>query len=472
MDEYFDGNEAHEIDETRKRILMYERTLLGAMMAPGVTITHAMETIDPQHFSDAFFRSVYVAWMERRSTDLTVDLIGVHEALQAHGVVKDSTLSDLVDMVQDAQNTSSGGYTLKSYIQQITDYGKRMALKRKLREALDSVDTSPTYDDAVSSASAALDDTIQEGSGRGVVTASEIAEMGLAFVQDRVDGKFAGLSTGIPDLDDLMYGGLRGGELVTLFGPPKGGKTTAATTILENIALSEAKPVVLVFSREMGEIQLAVRHFASLGGASAKNILTGKLRDDDYDGIAAAVGRISDMRIVYDLDSSKPSQIALKVAQVKRRHGRIDLIMVDHIGLVSSDRRRNSRQEEVADITWALKMLSKRHDCPVLMIAQQNRQYSARKDKTPILADLAESSSIEKDSDMLIGVLSHRDGDLSGWTELHVVGARLGETGMAVAEYKNGRLIPGSLDEFLAAKQRTEGLEQIAQKRGSRGDIN
>lgn len=431
-----------------------ERNFLGAIMTPGISVTTSMESLKPQWFSNRLHQDVYSAWLERRHAEESLDVIAIHAAMVNSD--NGNLLADLVGMVRNAFTDPS---TIAYNIKTIRNSGKKSDLKSKLIEALQTVDTSDTYDMAIAGAITALDETISAGSERGIITSSEIAQMGLAFIQDRLDGKFEGLKTGVADLDDLMFGGLRRGELVTLFGPPKGGKTTAATTFLENIAMHKhdgENPVVLVFSREMGEIQLAVRHFSSLGGASSRNLLTGHISDDDYDGIAVAVSKISDLNIVYDLDSNTPSQIALKVAQVKRKYGRIDMVMVDHIGLISSDKQRKSRSEEVTDITWALKTLAKKHGVPVLMIAQQNRQYAARQDKTPRLADLAESSSIEKDSDILIGVLAHRDGELRGWTELHVVGARMGEIGMAVAEYKGGRLHQGSLDDFISAKNRCE----------------
>lgn len=455
-----------------KNINEQEVNFLGCIMTPGIDVTSSMESLKPEWFSQKIHQEIYRSWMERRQHEETLDVLAIHAILVDSIGDKDGLLAYLVDMVRNAFIDNA---TIKYNIKTIRNNGKKMDLKSKLLEALQNTETVDTYDEAIAGAIKALDETISAGSDRGIITSSEIAQIGLSFIQDRIDGKFEGLKTGIPDLDDLMFGGLRRGELITIFGPPKGGKTTAATTFLENIAQNMhdgQNPVVLVFSREMGEIQLAVRHFSSLGGASSRNLLTGNISDDDYDRIAIAVGKINNLNIVYDLDSNTPSQIVLKTAQVKRKYGRIDLVMIDHIGLVSSDKQRKSRSEEVTDITWALKTLAKKQNVPVLMVAQQNRNYSARKDKTPMLADLAESSSIEKDSDILIGVLAHREGGLRGWTELHVVGARMGEIGMAVAEFKQGRLQPGDMTEFLSAKSRSEQMDSMQNNNKYRTDID
>jgi len=290
-------------------------------------------------------------------------------------------------------------------------------------------------------------------------------QVGLSYISDVVDNGFTGLKTGITELDDLMYGGFRKGELITVFGPPKSGKTTAATTMLENIAMSKVKdrsPVVLVISREMGKVQLAARMMSSLGGVAQKNIMLGKMDYQDYDGVTMAVSKVSNAKIIYDLTSNTPSQVALKAAQTRRKYGHLDLIMVDHVGLMTSDKQRRSRSEEVTDITWALKTMARKQDVPVLLVAQQNRRYAERKDQAPTLADLAESSSIEKDSDVLVGVQSDLGDEMHGWTVLHVVGIRIGEQGTAVTTFKNGRLVNGDRATFEQDRQRASKQQKYS----------
>lgn len=446
-----------------------EQSLLGWMMSRDALPDH-VTGLKPEWFTDHLHGQIFDTIVqlltkgEIADPSTTADLLNVNHP--ANPDEQDRRREYVWDLVRHAGVTNH-----KHFARAIAENGKRVEMRNALLMAANEMADHESYEEALSAALAHVDSRAIVGAERGLLTIADIARIGLEFVSARVDGRFEGLKTGLPLLDELTFGGFRPAELITIFGPPKGGKTTAITTILENIAMTplpdKRRPVIMVASREMGETQIAVRHYASLGGANTKNILRGHVDDEEYNAIGAAVGHMADMQIIYDLDSNTPAQIAMKAAQIKRSHSHLDMVVVDHIGLVTSDRNRKNRIEEVTDITWSLKTLAKRMNLPVVMVAQQNRKYADRKDRTPTMADLAESSSIEKDSDLLIGVLAHRDGDLRGFTELHVVGARMGEIGMAPAKYRNGRLVPCESSEFEAARSAAEQDEQPA-KRGMR----
>lgn len=446
-----------------------EQDLLGWMMARGELPEH-VASLKPEWFSDRLNGYIFGIVCDLAAAGDFTDPSTVTDKLNAAHPANENEQDRRREYVWDLVNNAAV-CNHKYFAKCIAEHGKRVEMRNALLMAANEMMEHDSYEDALSAALGHVDSRATDGMERGLLTIADIAKIGLDFIESRIDNKFQGLKTGFDDLDDLIFGGFRHSELITIFGPPKGGKTTAVTTIVENIALSKIDdknyPVILIASREMGESQLAVRHYASLGGASARNVLTGNMRDEDWNSVSAAVGRMADMNIIYDLDSNTPSQIAMKAAQVKRSRGRLDMIVVDHIGLVTSDRQRRSRIEEVTDITWSLKTLAKRMAVPVVMIAQQNRKYADRKDRTPNMADLAESSSIEKDSDLLIGVLAHREGDLRGFTEIHVIGARLGEIGMVPAKFHNNRLIPCSAAEFEMARSRA-GMEEPASGKGLR----
>ena len=436
-----------------------ENGFLGALMQPGVKITSAMESLKPEWFlGHQLHPMIYSAWLKLHKDELPVDAVSIFEFIRRDNFdIPEDAFQYLVSMQMNGlAMMPSMRFSAKS----ITSDGKKMELRRSLIEAMQELDKAEDYDKGRSAVMGAIDSKLTDGLERGLMTGMDIAKMGLEYIDGRLEGKFAGLQTGFDDLDELLFGGFRVGEVYTVFGPAKSGKTTTATSILENIARTPLQcgtmPVIAVFSREMGEIQLAVRHFASLGGASQRNMLVGSMTEDDWNGVSAACSVLSDTQLIYDLDSYTPSQIALKCAQIKRKYGRLDMAVVDHLGLIRSDSRKNSIREELVEITWSFKQLAKRMGIAVMQVAQTNRKHADRHDKTPILSDLAESSSIEKDSDAIIGIVSHRDGELNGWVEIHVVAARMGMQGICPAVFKNGRVLPGSMSEFLSAKNRFE----------------
>ncbi|TIC78420.1 replicative DNA helicase [Crenobacter intestini] len=340
---------------------------------------------------------------------------------------------------------------LQSTCRLLADEGKRRDMRTALMQAINEMGEHESYEQALAAALARIDGKANEGMNVGLLTAEDIAHRGLDFIDRAIGGLAMGMPTGFGSLDALLYGGLHSGELVTIAGAAGGGKTTAVTSILENL-VSDGERVVLVVSREMGEEQIAVRHFASLGGGRVRNMMTGDMQQSDYDAVAAAVGRLSGMKLIYDLDSNTPAQVALKAAQVKRKYGRLDAIVVDHIGLMRSNQQHQRRHEAIADITWSLKTMARQMDTTVIAVAQCKRPDSTRADAVPKLTDMAESASIERDSDTVIGVLAHRDGDLKGYTEIHVLKARMGEIGMAVAKFRHSRIAEADLAEFEAAR--------------------
>lgn len=451
-----------------------ECNLLGCMMLETTKITDAMEQMQPEWFTaDKFHPMVYRAWRHCRQAGKAVDPVTVFEEVSRANMLNPADSSalfkHLVDIVKEAYPSPS---TLKQDVKKIRSVGQKADLRRTLIESLQALDDEEDFEAGRTMVMHTLDSKLTQGLERGLMTGADIAKMGLDYIDGRLEGKFTGLKTGFDELDELLFGSMRAGEVYTVFGPPKSGKTTTATSIIENIARTPlpcgAMPVIAVFSREMGEVQLAVRHFASLGGASQRNMLVGHMTEDDWNGVSAACGVLAETKLIYDLDSYTPSQIALKCAQIKRKYGRLDMAVVDHLGLIRSDSRKNSIREELVEITWSFKQLAKRMNIAVMQVAQTNRRHADRQDKTPILSDLAESSSIEKDSDAIIGIVSHREGELAGWVEIHVVAARMGMQGCCPAVFHNGRVLPGEKGEYLSAKNRAE---QSGKRESRRNEI-
>lgn len=448
-----------------------ENGFLGALMQTGVKVNYSMESLKPEWFvGHSSHPMIYSAWLKLHKDNQPIDAVSIFETLRRDQLdLPPDTFQYLVDM---QMNGLAMMPSMRFAADCIANDGKKAELRRLAIEAIQAMDAAEDYDKARSAFMGTIDGKLTEGLERGLMTGAEIAKMGLDYIDGRLDGKFAGLKTGFDDLDELLFGGMRSGEVYTVFGPPKSGKTTTATSIIENIARTPlpcgTMPVIAVFSREMGEIQLAVRHFASLGGASQRNMLVGHMTEDDWNGVSAACGVLANTQLIYDLDSYTPAQIALKCAQIKRKYGRLDMAVVDHLGLIRSDSRKNSIREELVEITWAFKQMAKRMGIAVMQIAQTNRKHADRQDKTPILSDLAESSSIEKDSDAIIGIVSHRDGELKGWVEIYVVAARMGMQGCCPAVFNNGRVLPGLMDEYLTAKNRAE---QSGKRESRRNEI-
>jgi len=126
-------------------------------------------------------------------------------------------------------------------------------------------------------------------------------------------------------------------------------------------------------------------------------------------------------------------EMRAKARRIKARHGDLGLIVVDYLQLMSTPGRPESRQVEVADLSRGLKILARELDCPVVALAQLNRQLEYRQDKRPMLADLRESGSIEQDADVVMFIYRdesyNTETDQRGTAEIIVAKHRNGPTG-------------------------------------------
>ena len=95
--------------------------------------------------------------------------------------------------------------------------------------------------------------------------------------------------------------------------------------------------------------------------------------------------------------------MAARARRLKRTHG-LDVLIIDYLQPVRPASAKDSRVNEVSEITQGLKAIAKELDIPVIALSQLSRQVENRDDKRPQLADLRESGSIEQDADVVMFV--------------------------------------------------------------------
>lgn len=246
--------------------------------------------------------------------------------------------------------------------------------------------------------------------------AADAALQAAARAYER-DGALVGLSTGLTDLDAKL-GGLHPSDLIILAGRPSMGKTSLATNIAFNIA-KRYRPgpvvdgvrtaaeggVVGFFSLEMSDEQLALRIGADVSGVSGDKIRKGEITAVEFGRLRGALDEIKAMPLHIDATGGiSIAKLTARARRLKRKHG-LDLIVVDYLQLITTDRSRGgNRTEEIGAITGGLKALAKDLNVPVIALSQLSRQVENRDDKRPQLSDLRESGSIEQDADAVMFV--------------------------------------------------------------------
>ena len=244
--------------------------------------------------------------------------------------------------------------------------------------------------------------------------------------------RIPGLSTGLPDLDDLILG-LNKSELVIIAARPGMGKTSIALNIALNVAMTQHKKVA-IFSLEMSREQLVTRLLSRAALVPSQNLFTGRLTDQQWRDVAAAANTLSACDILIDDNSTLT--VADMNAQCRTIRG-LDLVVIDYLQLMSSAGGRGfsneSRTQAVSDISRMMKVMAKQLGVPVICLSQLNRAAEARQDKRPLLSDLRESGSIEQDADVVIGLYregyNNRECENPNLAEAIVLKNRKGQTG-------------------------------------------
>jgi len=211
------------------------------------------------------------------------------------------------------------------------------------------------------------------------------------------------LPTGIDLLDDLLDGGLRGGELMIMAARPRVGKSALALQIITHL-LGEGVPVGL-WSLEMSNSAWLRRMLANLASVNSRSIRTGDISEIEADRIRNTMPTVMKLPLVFAIGDSDPATFSQEAtAMVKERGTR--LIVVDYLQLMKSHEGAYNRENEVSTISRTAKLLAIQLDIPVLMLAQLNRGAEGSE---PTFANIRESGALEQDADQV--VFLHRDYD-------------------------------------------------------------
>ena len=213
-----------------------------------------------------------------------------------------------------------------------------------------------------------------------------------------------GLRSGFYELDDTIRG-LCKGNLIIIAGRPSMGKSTFAANIAANVARDGN--VVAYFSLEMTSIEIAQRMLFGLSRRSEQEIVNDLKRGgtDIAQDVMRASESMSDFKFFLNENTNLTvSKIEMECRKIAALEGKLDLAVIDYLGLVQSENTSGNRTriQEVTEISHALKRLAKSLNCPIILVSQLNRNSEGRADHTPMLSDLSESGAIEADADVVL----------------------------------------------------------------------
>jgi len=247
-----------------------------------------------------------------------------------------------------------------------------------------------------------------------------------------------GVASGFDTLDKML-GGFRKGQLIIIAARPAMGKTSFALNVAYNAIAQDLK--VGVFTLEMSSEELLLRIFSSCSEISMDTLIKGYGMDQTKIARISQVAEVLTNKELYidDTGSITVMDIKAKSRRLKAEIKGLDLIIIDYLQLMSSKRNIENRQQEIAEISRALKVLAKELELPIIALSQLNRGLESRPDKRPMLSDLRESGAIEQDADVVMFIYRddyyNKESERPGKAEIIIGKNRHGATGFIELDF-------------------------------------
>jgi replicative DNA helicase len=409
-----------------------EQSVLGSMIIDKEAIFAAAELLSDQDFYSTAHQKIFAAIISLSEKGEPVDIVTLAEELQSNQCLDEvggrSYLVNLANIVPTAANVQYHSHIvrekaiLRSLIQAATGIVTR------------SYDAPHNVDEFLDEAEQLIFEIGRRGKHQGFTLLKEVLVQAFDRIEKLYDEKkgITGLSTGFTDLD-RMSSGLQNSDLIVIAARPSMGKTTLALNIAQQIAVKDKKATAF-FSMEMSKDQLAQRLLCAESQIDAQNMRRGFLTQEEWQKLTRAVGPLSDSPLYID-DSASLSvmEVRAKARRLKAERG-LDAIFVDYLQLMRGFGRFESRQQELSEISRALKALAKELNVPVVALSQLSRAVEKRPDRRPILSDLMESGGIEANADLVMFIYResyyNKDTEKGNLAEISIAKQRNGPTGV------------------------------------------
>ena len=380
-----------------------EQSVLGAILIDPPSINMILDKLRPEHFYIPQNRRIFEVLCSMSAASQTIDFITVLEKIKEDGlfdaaggktylttlaqcVPSSANITTYADIVRERYYVRSLIVSSRDIIEMAsggaTDAGMLLdTAERKIYEIRQGKDISGLK---------LLRDVIE---GETFVRLSKISDP-----ETRKD--YIGIPTGFSELDKIITG-LNRSDLIIVGARPGMGKTAFALNIARNVAVQSSKTVCF-FSLEMSRDQLAQRLLSSEAMIESGKLRTGDLTLDEWTRLTQASQNLAGTDLYID----ETSGITVPEMKAKlRRMKKVDLVIIDYLGLMQSAKKTENRVQEVSDITRNLKIMAKDLGVPVIVCAQLGRGTEVKgKSHKPALSDLRESGSIEQETSIRLNV--------------------------------------------------------------------
>ncbi|MEO8518856.1 MAG: replicative DNA helicase, partial [Dermatophilaceae bacterium] len=377
-----------------------EQSVIGGMLLSKDAIADCVEGLKGVDFYRPAHELIYDAILDLYGRGEPADAITVSDELTKRGdLVRVGGQAYLHQLISSVPTAANAGYYAqivaeRAVLRRLVDAGTKIVQMGYGQGGGDVVDI-------VNAAQAEIYAVADKRGGDDYAVLGDVLEETVDEIEAASgrSGEMTGVPTGFTDFDNLTNG-LHPGQMIVVAARPAVGKSTFGLDVARSAAIKHKMATVL-FSLEMSRTEITMRLLSAEASIQLQNMRKGTMRDEDWTRLARTMAEVSDAPLFID-DSPNMSlmEIRAKCRRLKQRHN-LRLVIIDYLQLMSSGKRVESRQQEVAEFSRALKLLAKELEVPVIAISQLNRGSEQRQDKKPQMSDLRESGCLTADTRIL-----------------------------------------------------------------------
>lgn len=431
MDDSQIPQEREEFRQQMPQSLEAEQSVVGAMLMDPETVPVATEIISESDFFSKLYGTIYATIVELYTKSQSVDPVTVITKLREKGVSQQYTEAGFISELMEAVPLSTN---IRSYCEIV----KKKSLLRQIiranreieKECLDGEESVEQILDSTESKFLSL---LQKRGVSDNTPIEQIVDAAMDRIEDasKLEGNVTGIPTGFLDLD-YQTAGLQNSDMILIAARPSMGKTAFALNIAHYVTMHEGDWVA-IFSLEMSKEQLVNRLLSLESRVDAQKLRTGNLTESEWGDLFEASDRLAEAPLIIDdTPAISVSELRSKCRKYKQEHD-LKLVMIDYLQLMTNTGKTDSRQQEISEISRALKSLARELNVPVVALSQLNRGVEQRDDKRPMLSDLRDSGAIEQDADVVMFIYRddyyNKDTDRKGISEIIIAKQRNGPVG-------------------------------------------
>lgn len=378
-----------------------EQVILSHILLNKPKVDSIFNRISIDMFYSNDYKMIYKSICEVRKKNIEVNLDTVTDHLTNHQVSTEDYDLILTELINQPTRTGE----LESYLILLLDkYLRRILLSCASDISRLAKDNSLSLESVFDQAEKLLFNVTQKKPSLGLLPASEVLlETFLDLDKRSQEGQLAGIPSGFFDLD-LLTQGFQKSDLIIVAGRPSMGKTAFALNVARNIAGLNKLPVV-IFSLEMSRSQIIYRFLSNEANINNSKLRSGNITSDDWKSVNKAIASLSDLNIYLDDKSDiSVSDIRARLNKLKSRFESIGLVIIDYLQLISDSQFKDSRVQELSNITRSLKLLAKDFNVPIIVLSQLSRNVESRTNKKPLLSDLRESGCCASSTSLYISL--------------------------------------------------------------------